>query len=261
MVSEAEPLTTSWVLVLLGWVRWGVAYWEAAFPDQHKVYVLPTLSQLHQTIERIFAAGYQDSLIIQEYIPGGDEQLRTLTCYSDHQGVVRMQALGRVLLEDHSATGIGNSLVVVNEQNDDLCQRVRHFLEQTGYCFFSNFDIKYDYRDDTYKLFELNPRQARNNYYVTHSGVNLAQLLVQEHIEQRPFTGTICVRNQRLWRVIPHKDAIKQVATPALSELVVAHQDAGVSVNPLWYAADKNLVRKASLLKSQIQHVRNCRMK
>ena len=36
----------------------GVAYWEAAFPDQHKVYVLPTLSQLHQTIERIFAAGY-----------------------------------------------------------------------------------------------------------------------------------------------------------------------------------------------------------
>ena len=58
--------------------------------------------------------------------------------------------------------------------------KVKNLLETIGYVGFSNFDIKYDIRDNRYKFFEINTRQGRSNYYVTGSGFNVARYCVEE---------------------------------------------------------------------------------
>uniref|UniRef100_UPI003F62A9C8 carboxylate--amine ligase n=2 Tax=Eubacteriales incertae sedis TaxID=538999 RepID=UPI003F62A9C8 len=76
----------------------GVAYWEHDFPGSEKVFCLPTREALEATLDRVYAAGYPDSMIIQEFIPGDDSFMRVLTCYSGADAKVRLMCLGHVLL-------------------------------------------------------------------------------------------------------------------------------------------------------------------
>ena len=82
----------------------GVAYWEHDFPGSEKVFCLPTREALEATLDRVYAAGYPDSMIIQEFIPGDDSFMRVLTCYSGADAKVRLMCLGHVLLEDSGSS-------------------------------------------------------------------------------------------------------------------------------------------------------------
>lgn len=55
---------------------------------------------------------------------------------------------------------------------------VRKLLEDLKFTGFSNFDVKYDQRDGSFKFFDFNTRQGRSNYYVTNSGFNVAKYVV-----------------------------------------------------------------------------------
>ena len=79
--------------------------------------------------------------------------------------------------------GIGNHAVILTEPCGEIAEKIRAFLEDIGYVGFSNFDIKYDQRDGKYKVFEINCRQGRSNYYVTGAGYNIAKLLVEDRVE------------------------------------------------------------------------------
>ena len=160
----------------------GVAYWEHDFPGSEKVFCLPTREALETTLDKVYAAGYPDSMIIQEFIPGDDSFMRVLTCYSGADAKVRLMCLGHVLLEEHTPHGVGNHAVIITEPNDELCEKFRLFLEALHFTGFSNFDIKYDQRDGKFKAFEINTRQGRSNYYVTGAGYNLARILVEDRV-------------------------------------------------------------------------------
>ena len=55
---------------------------------------------------------------------------------------------------------------------------VRKLLEDLHFVGYSNFDVKYDERDGSFKFFDFNTRQGRSNYYVTNSGFNVAKYVV-----------------------------------------------------------------------------------
>ena len=184
----------------------GVAYWEHDFPGSEKVFCLPTREALEATLDRVYAAGYPDSMIIQEFIPGDDSFMRVLTCYSGADAKVRLMCLGHVLLEEHTPHGVGNHAVIITEPNDELCEKFRLFLEALHFTGFSNFDIKYDQRDGKFKAFEINTRQGRSNYYVTGAGYNLARILVEDRVEHRPQPLTV-THNRSLWMVVPRRVA------------------------------------------------------
>lgn len=177
-------------------------YWDHPFPTQKKAYILQTRAEVDRVIDDIYDNGYEDSLILQDFIPGGDENMRVLTCYSGQDGKVRLMCLGHVLLEEHAPHAIGNHAVIITEHDRALCDKLRGMLEDLGYVGFSNFDIKYDRRDGKYKAFEINTRQGRSNYYVTGSGHNIAQYLVGDLIEGRDMPLTI-TNNRSIWRMIP----------------------------------------------------------
>ena len=188
----------------------GVAYWQHEFEGIKKVYICQSRQELLDALDAVYAAGYPDHMILQEFIPGDDTYMRVLTNYSDRNAQVKLMCLGHVLLEEHSPYGIGNHAVIITEHDEALCLKIKALLESLHYVGFSNFDIKYDSRDGKYKLFEINCRQGRSNYYVTGAGYNIAKLLVEDLVEHKelPFVIT---ENESLWRMVPKAVAFKFV--------------------------------------------------
>ena len=231
----------------------GVHYWEHDFPGSEKVFTLPDRESLERTLDKVYAAGYPDSMIIQEFIPGDDSFMRVLTCYSDEHAQVKLMCLGHVLLEEHTPHGIGNHAVILTESNDELCRKFKDFLETIQFVGFSNFDLKYDQRDGKFKAFEINTRQGRSNYYVTGAGCNLAKLLVEDRVEHKSLPLTI-TRNRSLWMVVPHKVAYDYTPKKYHEEMKALIK-AGAATNPLLYAPDRAFKRKLKLGKNQLGHV------
>ena len=230
----------------------GVAYWEHPFEGNEKVFTCPDRKNLEEVLDKVYAAGYPDTMIIQDFVPGDDSNMRVLTCYSDRNAQVKLMCLGHVLLEEHTPHGIGNHAVILTEVNEEICQKVKAFLEEMHYVGFSNFDIKYDTRDGKYKFFEINCRQGRSNYYVTGAGYNIAKLLVEDRVEGKdlPF---VLADNPSLWRVVPRKVAYDFIVSDYHAEMKARIRE-GREVTPLFYDKDKAFGRTLRMKKNLLGH-------
>ncbi len=230
-----------------------VQYWEHEYKGQKKVYKIETRERLNRIILQIYNAGYTDSLVIQDFIPGDDSYMRVLTSYSNKDKKVKLMSLGHVLLEEHTPHGLGNHAVIINECNEKLMTKLCSFLEDIGYVGFSNFDIKYDERDNKFKVFEINLRQGRSNFYVTGSGFNIAQYLIDDYIENKKMP-LILANNKNLWLVVPKQVAFKYVkneqALKEMKELIEAKK----YVNPVFYKGDFKLKRFITIFKTHLSH-------
>ena len=231
-----------------------VEYWRYPFEGQDKVFIVKSHEALENIVQKIFASGYRKSIIIQEFIPGNDTNMRVLTCYSGRDAKVRLMALGHVLLEEHTPKGIGNHAVILNEYNEELCLKFKNFLEKIRYVGFSNFDIKLDTRDGKYKAFELNPRQGRSNYYVTNSGKNLSKILVDDYINKKESGGFEIVNTSKLWMVVPKGVAFKYIVQEKYRKEMKRLIESKDFVNPLLYHKDKNIMRKLRISKNLFSH-------
>ena len=230
-----------------------IMYWEYEFPTQNKVYKLDSRKELDQTILEIYDSGYHDSLIIQDTIPGNDEFMRVLTSYSGRDEQVKMMCLGHVLLEEHTPHGLGNHAVIITEPAEDLMYKVKQLLEDLHYTGFSNFDIKYDMRDQKYKFFEINTRQGRSNYYVTGSGFNIAKYIVEEYVFDRQLSFEMA-KEEHLWLVVPKKVAFKYVKeTENLTKMRKLIKE-GKVVNPIFMKGDFKLNRFLRMVKNHFSH-------
>lgn len=235
-----------------------VSYWEHPFETQKKVYKIKTQEELQQTIQEIYGSGYTESLIIQDFIPGDDSYMRVMTCFSGKDKKVKLMSLGHVILEEHTPHGLGNHAVIINEYDEALSLKIKNFLEAIEYEGFSNFDIKYDQRDDTYKVFEINIRQGRSNFYVTGAGANLAKCLVETYIEGKELTFSI-LKNEHLWSVIPIAVAVKYANKQWVGP-IKALKSSGKFVNPVFFKGDNNLVRRLRLLRSHFSHFKKYKL-
>ncbi len=230
-----------------------IEYWRHPFSTQKKVYKVDSFEELLSVLDDIYKSGYEDSNIIQNFIPGDDSYMRVLTSYSNHLGEVKMMCLGHVLLEEHTPHGIGNHAVIITELDEELELKYKKLLEEMHYIGFSNFDIKYDQRDGKYKAFEINTRQGRSNYYVTGAGANVAKLFVEDWIEHKE-QDFYMVDNENLWMVIPKGVAYKYVKNKEMLAKMKKLIAAGKVVNPLFYAADSGFKRRLRLMKNQYGH-------
>ena len=232
----------------------GIEYWRHPYATQKKVYKVATREEVTSVLGDIYGSGYEDSVIIQNFIPGDDTYMRVLTNYSDKNGKVKMMCLGHVLLEEHTPHGLGNHAVIITEHNETIEKQYKALLEELHYTGFSNFDIKYDSRDGKFKAFEINTRQGRSNYYVTGAGANLAEIVTRDRIFGEELEETV-VTNESLWWVVPKGVAKNYIAGEDYQARMKALVKAGKVVNPLFYSADKKDVKgKLALYKSQLGH-------
>lgn len=236
-----------------------VAFARCEFPGKKKAYVLQTQEQLHTEVAKIYAADYRAALIVQEYIPGGDGNMRVLNGYVSRHGKVQLLCLGNPLLEDHSPELIGNYTAIIDDSNAEVYERIGTFLEAIGYTGFANLDLKYDVRDQKYKLLELNPRQGRSSYFVTLAGYNLAEFLVEDRVYQRDRSDVVLGSRESLWLGIPKQILLRYAEDSPAKRRAVALINKGKYGSTLFYRKDRHPLRLARLAVMYVRYFENYR--
>lgn len=192
-------------------------YWKHEFPGMKKVYTASSPAEAALIVAEIYDAGYPDQIIVQEMIDGGDSQMRVFTAFSDHNGKVRAMCLGHTMLEEHTPKGLGNHAAIVTEPVSafPIADQIRNMLEDMGYTGFANFDIKLRAgTEDDFRVFEINLRQGRSNYYLTAAGLNVARLAAEVFEDD----GDDCVLCDRevFWHHVPRCVAYTYTEDPSL---------------------------------------------
>lgn len=233
-------------------------YHDYDFPGKAKVHTADSREDLMDLMQRVHDSGYPGTFILQDMVPGLDDGMRILTCYSDRDGRVRMGAFGHVLLEEHLPETLGVPAAIITGADRAVVDEATRMLEHVGWRGFANFDLKYDPRDGRTKFFELNPRLGRSNFYVNAGGVNTARWYVTEYVDggALPVDPALTEGNRtELYTSLPvplvlrylPKDLRKQVISLALR---------GKVTNPMMYARDANPRRWAYVLAYGANQVR-----
>ena len=177
-------------------------YREHPFEGQKKAFIINDEPMLAETLRRIYASGYDEGLVIQDFIPGGDENMRVLNGYVRSDGSVSLLSLGHPILEDCAPMRIGNYAAIVSYGDEQVYQTVERLLGHVHYFGYFNIDMKFDVRDGSYKLLDFNPRQGRSSFFTTLSGHNLARCAVEDLVEGRR-DAPVHATDEVLWVGVP----------------------------------------------------------
>ena len=225
-----------------------VSWLDVQFEGRKKAFVIKDLAEFKDIVGKIYTNGYKEDLILQDFIPGDDSNMRVLNAYVDKNHQVKMMCLGHPLLEDPDPIAIGNYMVIAPDYDEKLYQTVQAFLEKINYTGMANFDIKYDVRDGQYKFFEINLRQGRSSFYVTLNGYNLAKWYVDDYVEDSLKDQPVVYGNQdpakhKLWLGVPDK-IFEQYAVDSLAKKeALALLRAGKVGTTVFYKPDMNVKR------------------
>ncbi|HHP7242702.1 MAG TPA: hypothetical protein ACFCUD_13585 [Cyclobacteriaceae bacterium] len=223
-------------------------YWKVSFEGKKKAFKADNPGEMKNILHAVYHSDYTDHFIIQEFIPGDDSSMRVMNNYSTKDGKVVMQSLGHVLLEEHSPQGIGSHAAIIGIRDVQLEAKVKDFLEDIGYVGYSNFDIKYDERNGSYKFFEINLRQGRSSFYTTASGCNLAKYLAEDYVSGKKASYET-IEPGFLWHVVPIGLIKKYVPHKEIIDQVNEILKQGKNVNSLMYKKDPGLKRWLRQLK------------
>jgi D-aspartate ligase len=58
-----------------------ISYLDVHFEGQKKAFTIASNEEMKLMLHRCYEAGYPDEMIIQDFIPGGDENMRVLNAY------------------------------------------------------------------------------------------------------------------------------------------------------------------------------------
>lgn len=238
----------------------GVEYHKLDCEGLAKVYKAHSEEELEKIIKKIENAGYNKNLIIQEFIPGDDSALFDSIFYVGKDKKAKLATFAQIGLQEHTPTGIGNCTVLVNGYdehgyNEEIVYKLKDFIEKIGYQGFAEFDIKYDYRDNKYKVLEINPRQSRSGYYLTACGYNLVKYLIDDLINNKEMKFEI-IKNKYILSFVPKKIIKKYIKNEKLKKEIKKLIKNKKIVNPLKYKEDKNFKRKLYLLYRDINYLK-----
>jgi D-aspartate ligase len=238
----------------------GVNYYKHKFEGQAKVYKAQNREQLFEIVKTIEQSGYDANLIIQEFIPGDDSLLFDSIFFCGKDKKTKLVSFAQIGLQEHTKTGVGNCTLLVNGYSDfgnydDQIEKMKNFLESLNYEGFAEFDLKYDVRDHKYKVFEINPRQARSSYYLTACGYNLVKYMVDDLLYHKDMDYTV-IKDKMVLSFVPKTVIKKYVSNDKLKDQVFTLMKQGKVVDPLDYKGDTNFKRKLWLFARKINYIK-----
>lgn len=122
----------------------------------NKVQIVRTAEELLRLVPAALSEGCE--VIIQDLIPGGAQtDFIVGGLYNEGGNPVRLY-IGQKILQNPLGVGAGCHVQLV--WNEGVVALANAFAKSTGYCGLADMDIKYDPRDGTYKMIEVNPRNG-----------------------------------------------------------------------------------------------------
>ena len=214
------------------------ARWHyAEFTGKKKIFEVETAEELETIYDSIVGSSYDRELIIQDFIPGDDDGIHSVTTFSDDEGNLRVSCMGQVVLQDHAPSAIGNPVVIRHKRVERVIEQAARFLKHTKYHGFANFDVKYDPRDDSYRFFEVNTRPGRNTFYMSLAGVPFVTLFVEDYVLGHEIPVTKADQDF-LYACVPPLVVRRTVKDETLRDEVLEAYRNGLAQFPLFYEAD-----------------------
>lgn len=258
--SSNEEVSTPFTYPVIVKAANVVSYRKLDFIGKNKIYKLESYEELKNTIQLIKDGGYKDTLIIQEYIPGDDSHLFDAVIYSDKNGKVKRISFAQIGLQEHAKDMVGNAAIMINGFNTfgvdttKIIEDIVKFSEKIGYKGFAEFDLKYDSRDNTFKVLEINARQGRSSYYLTPAGCNLIEVLAKDLIFNEELEYQVLDKEVML-TFIPKGIVKKYVVNDEFKKKALSMWKD--RVNPMKYNKDKNMKRNYFLLRRDIKYFKD----
>ena len=124
-------------------------------------------------------------------------------------------------------------------------------MNTIGYQGFAEFDMKYDEREQKYKVMEINARQGRCSYYITPCGYNLIEVLARDLIMKEELEYNI-VNQVQLETFVSKYIVKKYIVNEEYKKKVLSLWKK--RVYPLNYKKDNGFLRKLLLLKIRLNY-------
>lgn len=251
-VKETEPIDEKMYYPLIIKPSNGIEYGKHHFPGQPKVYKAKTPEKAVEFIDKVKASGYTDTLIVQEFIPGDDSYLFDCVFYVNSRGKAEFASFAQIGLQEHSPSAIGNCTVLMNGVNfmggtEETVEKLKTFLEKIKYTGFAEFDMKYDRRDNTFKVMEINPRQARSSYYLNTLGHNLITTLVEDVFEGKEQEFEL-LTDKVLLSMVPKSVIKKYILNEEYKAEALELWKTQGRIDPLKYKGEKSFKHKLYLI-------------
>lgn len=126
--------------------------------------------------------GSNPSLMIQEYIPGGDDSVWMLNGYFDQNSECLFSITAKKIHQTPAYTGM--TALGICLPNPAIESATRTLVRAVGYKGILDIGYRYDARDGSYKLLDANPRLgATFRLFVGDNGMDVARA------QYRHFTG------------------------------------------------------------------------
>lgn len=242
VVAPGQDLPESLPLPMVVKVADSGAFRDIEFSEKNKVEFFDTRAELQEYLSKVKAAGYTGEFVVQEFVPGGDDSMAAVNAFYGSDGAAHLFVYGRVLLEEHTPNGLGNSVAQITGSDPDFApvMHARTLLDHLGWAGFANIDMKI--RGDEHLFFELNPRVGRSGFAVTAAGYNVARHYVETFVNNRPAPKEPEVAPPaHLFTVVP-LGLVKKYA-PAWASQIRKLKRSGRVTNAYYYRAERSLKR------------------
>ncbi len=141
------------------------------------------------------------NLMIQEYIPGGEDSVWMFNGYFDAHSECLLGFTGKKLRQYPAYTGATSLGICL--ANATVEATTKAFMKAIGYRGILDIGYRYDARDGIYKVLDVNPRiGATFRLFVAENGMDVARALYLDLTGQPVPTGT--AREGRKWIVEDH---------------------------------------------------------
>lgn len=243
-LKETAPIPVDMVYPLIIKPGDGIEYNKHHFEGQPKVFKATTPDNAVNFINKVKASGYTGTLLVQEFILGDDSNLFDCIFYCNSKGKAEFATFAQIGLQEHSPSAIGNCTVLINGYNqhgntEEVVSGLKAFLESIGYKGFCEFDLKYDNRDNTFKVMEINPRQARSSYYVAALGKNLIKCLYDD-VYNNKVNEFELLKGEFLLTMVPKSVIKKYIFNEEYKEKALKLWRKGKKADPLKYNREKS---------------------
>lgn len=225
-------------------------YPRLRFPGKQKVYLVADAAGLRDVVRRMVDGGYDDDIVVQEYLAGDESVMQVVNTYSDRHGRMRFSSLGQIVLGEPDPGLVGNYNAIVTTHDDEVTAMVRTLLDSVGYTGPANLDIMIDARTGARTILEVNLRQGAASFYTMAAGGNLTRCYVDDLVRGEDLPDVV-THDERLWLNVPYLVALRY-APRSLRPLLRAARRHGVT-HTLRYRADRSPRRLLELARIDLR--------